>query len=64
MTTIKIMNETGCHTCLFKDNCPSASDWGCQNYTLEDEEHELEEYIESRRQEFRDEWMQYIEEWD
>lgn len=64
MTTTKLMNETGCHTCLFRDNCPSASDRGCQNYAPDDDDYELEEYIEAKREEFDEDWFQYIAEWD
>lgn len=64
MTTTKPMNKTGCHTCLFRDACPSASDWACQNFTPYDDDCVLEEYIEMKREEFDEDWFQYIAEWD
>lgn len=57
--------EHNCQACLFKDGCPSFSNWGCQNYTPEDEDEDLDQYIEDRRMEYYDEWNAYMsEDWD
>ena len=59
--------EYDCTTCLFRDNCPSCSSWGCQNHAHEQsmEEDDLWDYIEERRREYYDEWRVYMsDDWD
>lgn len=52
-----------CKNCFYYDKCRSREI--CEDYTpLEDDmsDAEIEEIIEAKRAEFREEWQQYIEE--
>lgn len=55
------MKENQCGSCLFKGVCRNLV--GCMNYTPggDDAEYEAEqEYIEQRREQFYQEWRQYV----
>ena len=57
------MNDKDCKNCLYDDICKSKT--ACKHYTPSDVEMsdaELDEYIESTRREFHNEWWKYIDE--
>lgn len=47
-----------CRRCLWSGSCYTAKN-DCEHYTPVDEREVLDEYIEAREEEFREEWMAY-----
>lgn len=47
-----------CKGCLWYGSCYTAKN-DCEHYTPADEQEMLDEYIEARSKEFREEWMTY-----
>lgn len=56
------MNNS-CSKCLFANCCDAKL--VCGNYApYDDENNEAEDMIESGRREFREEWFNYLEQWE
>ncbi len=52
-----------CDRCLWADQCHTVSG-ECEYYTPVNERESLDEYIEARANEYRQDWMRYAREYD